>query len=152
MSRIACTLCTATSHLVLNVKEYIRRVKLFHAHRPDFRITCGIEGCQRVYRNPGTFFNHVYDVHGSNSQPTETLPGDHDQTRWKGTSTCTDEPTDCNDQSCTPSEDVLKKNSALFLLGLKGHQYIEITGTVSSYSTSCLHFSCYNNVHRSAVF
>ena len=31
----------------------------------------------------------------------------------------TDEPTDSDDQSRIPSQDVLKKNSALFLLGLK---------------------------------
>ena len=73
MSGIACTLCTATSHLVLNVKIIFDMLN-YSMHIDQ---TCGIEGCQRVYRKPGTFFNHVYDVHGSNSQPTETLPGDH---------------------------------------------------------------------------
>ena len=29
----------------------------------DFRVTCGISGCQRSYTNMGTFQNHVYNVH-----------------------------------------------------------------------------------------
>ncbi|XP_065908072.1 uncharacterized protein [Dysidea avara] len=122
MSGISCTLCSATSHLMLNVKEYIRHVKLFHAHRPDFKITCGIEGCQRMYRKPGTFFNHVYDVHGNTSQPSETSGG-HDQAVQEDITNCntgcTNEPTDCDNQSYIPSQDMLQKNSAMFLLGIK---------------------------------
>ena len=52
----------------------------------------------------------------------QTLPRDQNQITCNGTANCnmsTDEPTDSDDQSRIPSQDVLKKNSALFLLGLK---------------------------------
>ena len=67
---ITCKLCSAASHLRFQVKEYIQRIKLFHAHQMDFRITCDIGGCKRTYTNPGTFFNHIYAVHGERSTET----------------------------------------------------------------------------------
>ena len=58
-----CTMCSAASHLEFHVSEYIKHLKIFHAHQPDFKIICGIRGCQRNYTNLGTFPNHIYGVH-----------------------------------------------------------------------------------------
>lgn len=58
-----CTMCSAASHLKFHVSEYIKHLKIFHAHQPDLKIICGIGGCQRNYTNLGTFQNHIYGVH-----------------------------------------------------------------------------------------
>ena len=63
---VICSLCSAASHLRFNIKGYIQHIRLFHAHQVDFKITCGIGGCQRSFTNCGTFINHVYGVHGEN--------------------------------------------------------------------------------------
>ena len=67
---VTCKLCTAASHLRFRVKEYIQRIKLFHAHQMNFRIICGISGCKRTYTNPGSFYNHVYAVYDERSNDT----------------------------------------------------------------------------------
>lgn len=70
---LTCKLFSATSHLRLQMKEYLQHIKLFHAYQPDFKVTCGINGCQRTYTNFGTFHHHVDDVHtdGSTTDPFE---------------------------------------------------------------------------------
>jgi len=56
-------LCSAASHLNFNTKGYVQHIQLFHAHQANFRVTCGINGCQRTYTNFGTFSQHVYAMH-----------------------------------------------------------------------------------------
>ena len=69
MSRsVTCTLCADKLSVKFNVSEYIQHVRLFHAYKPDFKITCGINGCLRSYTNVGTFRNHVSAAHYSNDQ------------------------------------------------------------------------------------
>ena len=69
MSRsVTCTLCADKLSVKFNVSEYIQHVRLFHAYKPDFKITCGINGCLRSYTNVGTFRNHVPTAHYSNGQ------------------------------------------------------------------------------------
>jgi len=65
MEKIACKLCSAASHLKFNVKGYVKHIQHFHAHQTNFKVTCGIDGCQRTYTNYGTFSNHVYAMHHS---------------------------------------------------------------------------------------
>ena len=44
MSRsVTCTLCRNELNIKFNVTEYIQHVRLFHAYKPDFKITCGIQ-------------------------------------------------------------------------------------------------------------
>ena len=133
METLTCKLCSATSHLRLQTKEYIQHIRLFHAHRPDFKVTCGISGCQRTYTNFGTFRNHVYDVHtDSTTEPFEvdsvnaiSVDCDKDYTRNDDDYSSSDD--DCsamtdgcdnqNEPCC--SQDMLKRSAAMALLGLK---------------------------------
>ena len=48
MEEITCQLCSAASHLKFNAKGYVQHIQLFHAHKANFRITCGINGCQKI--------------------------------------------------------------------------------------------------------
>ncbi len=135
--QISCSLCLS-SGLRLNLKicDYIKYLRLFHAHHVDFKFTCGIDGCVRSYNNIGTFKNHVSAVHygspASNS-PTENLANSSE--------VCTDDTLSIAEPCASNSNDeedvgdmvgedvslppqlsdqcVLQKSSALFLLGLK---------------------------------
>ena len=57
----------SASHLKFHVSDYIKHLKIFHAHQPNFKVICGIGGCQRNYTNLGTFQNHIYGVHSDGS-------------------------------------------------------------------------------------
>ena len=56
-----CPLCEtfAAPHL----KGVIRHVGLVHSHEANFRVTCGIEGCTRAYRNFSSYKKHMYVKH-----------------------------------------------------------------------------------------
>ena len=56
-------LCSVLFHKLSSVGEYTKHLRLFHASKPDFKITCGINGCQQAYTNLGTFRNHLYGIH-----------------------------------------------------------------------------------------
>ena len=61
-----CTACLVHGlNVKLNTCEYIKHIRLFHAFEPNFKFTCGIDGCIRSYTNIGTFKNHVSVVHSS---------------------------------------------------------------------------------------
>ena len=131
MEIITCKLCSATSHLKLQTKEYIQHIKHFHAHQPDFKVICGISGCQRTYTNFGTFHNDVYDVH-SDSTTTEPIgvasvnvisvdvDGGYTRNNDSSDDDCiamTDSCNNHNEPCC--SQDILKRSAAMALLGLK---------------------------------
>jgi len=132
---LTCKLCLATSHLKLDVKEYVQHIRLFHAHIPDFKITCGIEGCQRTFANFGTFRNHVYDIHTeSTTEPSEldilntesqecdnAYAIDNDDYSSHGDEQDYQDYTEldnCESQTCF-SQPMLQEFSAIFLLGLR---------------------------------
>ena len=107
---------------------------------PDFKVTCGIDGCQRTYSNLGTFLNHVSGVHGDVcTRTTGTIPANNnaevlyqdgeeswgsehntldtdsslcDSTEYEHTTQ-----TDCDLHGI--SQEVMQKSSTLVLLGLK---------------------------------
>ena len=66
-----CTMCSAASHLKLNVSGYIKHLKIFDAYQPDFKVICGIGGCQQSYTNLGTFQNHSYGIHSDKCEISE---------------------------------------------------------------------------------
>ena len=150
MSRsVTCTLCADKLSVKFNVSEYIQHVRLFHAYKPDFKITCGINGCLRSYTNVGTFRNHVSAAHYSNDQlyadtidrddpngiqcnenpdsSDEDLQSDNPNSDLVAENTFSDinNITDtedveaCNVHSLDCSMELLQRSSALFLLGLK---------------------------------
>ena len=61
---VTCPLCSGLS-VKFNIADYVKHLRLFHAHRPDFKVTCGINGCLRSYSNLGSFKNHISFVHNT---------------------------------------------------------------------------------------
>lgn len=134
---IICKLCSAASHLKFNIKGYIQHVRLFHAHKADFRIVCGINGCLRSFTNFGTFINHVYSVHGgssraecevvslNNSALNERHGNESCKVEYNNHATEPDNeygseiPTTDLDNQPSFSHDMLQESSAAFLLGIK---------------------------------
>ena len=151
---IKCPLCPVSFHKLSSVGEYTKHLRLFHASKPDFKITCGINGCQRVYTNLGTFKNHLYGMHngeidsmtvatpeseasccsGSNStddvQTTEVMRSDNDDDHDHDhdvSDSINDPEMNCSGSLCCPP-DAMQKSSALFLLGLKEkHKLTQVT-------------------------
>lgn len=144
---VTCALCRNELNIKFDISDYIKHVRLFHAYKPDFKITCGINGCLRSYTNLGTFKNHVSAVHSTadycndvvavrndesfNTYSDQNLDSSDDNSESDnldfsedGHST-TNNVTDINiiEKSCsdslTCSKEILQKSSALFLLGLK---------------------------------
>ena len=130
-------LCSAASHLKFNVTDYIKHIKIFYAFKLDFKITCGINGCQRSYSNLGTFLNHVSDVHSDVcTRTTGTIPAEDDTVQlnednedYQNNISDNDEisSTPASQDNCeddghfNPSQELMQRSSALFLLGLKGN-------------------------------
>jgi len=135
---LTCPLCSVASHLKFSLSDYIKHIKIFHAHNPSFKITCGINGCQRMFTNFGTFTNHMYDKHSaksqciSNSDSTNSgfeleqpLPDEVQQISSDSDDDNEDEVAGCDLKVDTPiepgscSQELLQKSSATLLLGLQ---------------------------------
>ena len=143
---LRCSLCTGSGLSVqfYSIGDYIKHLRLFHAHRPDFRVTCGINGCLRSYNNLGSFKNHISFVHNTtNEAAVETL--EVDQYSINASSECTREDDltsdeDASDYDASPFDDDrdhdvqeitfnennmddmaidMQKSSAHFLFGIK---------------------------------
>ena len=150
---IKCSLCLP-SFPQFSIGEYTKHLRLFHSGTPGFKITCGINGCQKAYSNIGTFKNHLYGVHcdydgicsTSVTMGSESLNQEHDLTEAVE-SVVAVVPSD-NDASGNVPEsehqvrDVvisdsaqssfsppdMQKSSALLLLGLKEkHKLTQVT-------------------------
>ena len=143
---ITCTLCRNELNIKFNVSDYIKHVRLFHAYKPDFKITCGINGCLRSYSNLGTFKNHVSAAHNiadhytgcvvrnddsliqgvdnpdSNDDDSQSDNQDFNEESFSIANNVIDVVginEESNSDSLTCSKEMLQKSSALFLLGLK---------------------------------
>ena len=137
---VTCSLCSRgdVPRVKFTISNYLKHLQLFQVHQADFRVICGINGCQRSYTNMGTFQNHVYSVHYCkmveetvNPQATGTDP----EVQCNGTgdivdhsdeiSDFTDDGEDSNEGQATedllehPNLKPLQHSSTLFLLGLK---------------------------------
>ena len=126
-AQLVCPLCPyeRTAHLHLNLTGFLKHVKLFHAHQAGFKITCGINGCQRSFTNFRTFQDHVSALHRYQLDPSNTTPASD---TCLGNDGVEDGSSDSDDnvggvdgsearEVC--SQDLLQKPTALFLLGLK---------------------------------
>ena len=122
-AKMVCSLCPAerTEHLSLNLTSFLKHVKLFHAHQPGFKITCGISDCQRSYTNFRTLQDHVsalqrYQLNPSNIVPSSCTELDDDISSE-------DERNDSSEPTCVQSHssvrDLMQKSAALFIMGLK---------------------------------
>ena len=70
---LTCSLCENIQSVKFTFSDYLKHLRLFHVHQANFRITCGIGGCQRSYTNIRTFQNHVYNVHYCKNDVTSDL-------------------------------------------------------------------------------
>ena len=118
---LVCQLCPVER--ALSLPFTLKHIELFHAHQPNFRIMCGIGGCQRTFHNLQTFRNLISDHHSYDCNPTNrpvaTSSEVHDSI----------EPTESHDSNWhTAHEDrvgvsttlsTIQTSSPLFLLGLK---------------------------------
>ena len=125
---------------------------------PDFKVTCGIDGCQRTYSNLGTFLNHVSGVHGDVcTHATGTIPtnsnaevmcqdseefGDSEQNASDTDSSLCDltdyQYSAIGSDLQSISQEVIQKSSALALLGLKEKfklTQVSLQGIVQSMSS-----------------
>ena len=110
----------------MNIRDYLKHVRLFHAHQPNFCISCGVHGCQRTFQNFSTFKNHISDMHELREtlSQQQTSPT-HFQQNTDEDSSLGDFDEDVTDDLNT--EDVLsitQRSSAYFLMGLKEEKKI----------------------------
>ena len=145
MALVKCQLCpVGMANQLFKVGEYIKHLRLLHASQPDFKVTCGINGCQRVYKNLGTFRNHLYAMHNDETVPNMTTAATASTIQDKEVTSSSDDIT-----SQTPLEesmnmeqeevtdqameidtlpDNLQRSSALSLLRLKEkHKLTQVT-------------------------
>ena len=123
-AQLVCPLCPheRTAHLHFDLTDFLKHMKLFHAHQAGFRVTCGISGCQRSFSNFRTFQNHVSAMHRYQQDPSNVTPG---LDRCPGEDTMddgsgeSDWSLDVGEEKEACSQEVLQKSTALFLLGLK---------------------------------
>lgn len=80
---LVCPLCPRehTCCLRLSLREYLQHIKLFHAHQPNFHISCGIGGCERTFRKGRTFEHHISSYHRGELHPTNDISGCSDSLR-----------------------------------------------------------------------
>ena len=124
---LKCSLCSVASHLRFSVTDYIKHLRLFHVHQPDFKFTCPIDGCQKVYSNIGSFKNHVSARHiGVNQADDNSLENnsDHAESLAESNTTgvsmaTTQESMELMADNVSVNRCDLQKNSAYFLLELK---------------------------------
>ena len=131
---IKCPLCPP-SFPQFSIGEYTKHLRLFHSSTPGFKITCGINGCQRAYTNIGTFKNHLYGVHSdydggicstsvairsesSNQEFDESVVAVHSDDD-RGNVMAESEHQDDSPQPSLSAPSDMQRSSALFLLGLK---------------------------------
>ena len=127
---LKCFLCQEDKpcSLRFNMSDYLKHIQLFHAHRPDFKITCRVNGCPRTFKNFDTFRKHILDWHSSDQNPTNnesedsqpSLPDQNDDlTNYEeaGNGRIISDNAVQNEVSVSLKD--LKTSSAMFLLSLK---------------------------------
>ena len=131
---LTCSLCTNIQRVKFTFNDYLKHLRLFHVHQANFRVTCGIGGCQQSYTNIRTFQNHVYDVHYYKSDCTldctilpevesslenNTDDGENDEEVNDFNYDENAIAVDSTDPTADLPQHSLQNSAALFLLGLK---------------------------------
>jgi len=60
-----CPFCAASAP---SVSRLLAHIRMMHTCDPGFHIQCGLQGCQRTFRNFYTYRNHVYAMHVLDSE------------------------------------------------------------------------------------
>lgn len=133
-----CPLCSDVRSIKYDWRDYLKHLSLFHAHHPDFKIPCRIDGCQRTYTNTRTYRNHVSSVHnwckginsvqineeeGSSTVAVVSDPIHFEERNDSGDCSDFNESAICegldSSTGLSSNSQELVQNSAVFLLGLK---------------------------------
>lgn len=123
MASLVCPICPIerTSHLNFNLTQFMKHIKLFHSHQPNFTITCGLHGCLRTFKNFRTFQNHVSNYHAGYAADTSCNTDDNDETRGfdDDSEEQPDHDLDPHLGDSSNGSITLQQSTALFLMGLK---------------------------------
>ena len=131
ISMLVCPICPRelTVGLKFNLTEFLKHVKLFHSHQPNFSITCGVRGCMRSFHNYITFRNHLYMYHSCDSNLSNDTSGERGNQSSDGGDESDEEEDEqehehgtgdaSNSLAVRDTTTVLQESSALFLMGLK---------------------------------
>lgn len=119
-SQFTCSICK--SFAAMDYVAVIRHIGSDHSWEPRFRVTCGIEGCMRVYKSYRCFREHIFNKHGDDvpmllddSNTLEEAPNVHDYNIMHN-----DEATTADFAVDVPvSERPKLYNKAMYLLKLK---------------------------------
>ena len=58
--------CPKCSKRAFTLMKLVKHIGLIHAHEPNFSITCGLNNCQRSFKNFQSVRRHVYRKHREN--------------------------------------------------------------------------------------
>ena len=122
--QLICPLCTDASHLHFDLTSFLKHIKLFHSHQAEFKITCGIGGCQKSFTHFRTFQNHISSIHRYQNDPNNQPSGNISTSDASESNVCNYDPEDDNGCIVSVNDDLqsssqLQKSSALLLMGLK---------------------------------
>lgn len=66
-----CQLCSLKT---TSMTFLLRHLAAVHSNKPGFNFACGLNGCQRTYRNISTYRNHVSSTHASTHTNIADIP------------------------------------------------------------------------------
>ena len=67
-------MCAMCNEEKSSFAQYIKHLRLFHEHSPDFKVTCNTDGCRRSYRRVRCLVLHVASFHKNKSGHRQALP------------------------------------------------------------------------------
>ena len=71
-----CSLCSVFT--TLSLKTLVRHITLRHASQPNFKIRCGVNGCQEQYNKMDSFRKHLRRKHKEEMAGNEAGAGTSD--------------------------------------------------------------------------
>lgn len=140
-----CQLCDEFTSTTLS--ELVRHLSLVHAHLAGFHLRCGLNGCQKAFRNILTYCNHIYAFH-TDSHVSEPHVSEPSQTNSDGGWVSDlddgelDQPLNLQPSEPTPLDpSELKKAAATWILKVKeGHKLPQ--STINSVFNDFIEFNC----------
>ena len=58
-----CIQCSLCSFRTITLSEWVSHLRLVHCNDSEFTVTCGINGCVKIYKKCSSFLSHVYRCH-----------------------------------------------------------------------------------------
>lgn len=82
MAALRCFLCEEQRKYLIEFRklsDYLGHIRLFHAHQPNFKIDCGLNGCRRSFVKLHTFRKHISDWHSGDPNLSNYSSNDADR-------------------------------------------------------------------------